>query len=229
MSEEQVQDSGEYSEEAAPVMDEVLDSQGSEQVEGGEQERSSQVPLDALKAEREQRQKLQEELSMIKDHLSLMQANQNAPQQTQKDDYDGLEDDDVMTIGEFKKLANKFQAQQQQSLTEMKMAQKYPDYQEVIQTYLPEVIKQNPSLKDSLAKTQDYELAYYLAKNSDVYKQKNTKRKRSAEAERIMENTQAAGSLSSMGAASPIKQVKSYKSMSDSDFREQVQRNLGYT
>src|SRR5690606_40886134 len=81
---------------------------------------------------------------------------------------------------------------------------------------------------DTLARTQDYELAYYLAKNSDSYKQAVKSEKKNADAERIVQNANKAGSLSSVGQTSPINQAKRYKEMSDAEFMQHVQKNLGY-
>jgi len=184
------------------------------------------VPLSALKSEREQRQQLQEELRTIKDHLSLIQANQNRPPPP-KDEFEGVGDDDVMTYGEAKKLLGKVQHSYQLSVEELKMSHKYPDYSEVVTKYLPEVLKANPTLRNSLEKTQDVALAYHLAKNSEQYRSDHKKVKKSLEAQRIVENSQRAGSLSSMGSTTPISQAKNYKQMSDDEFRKVVNQNLG--
>lgn len=199
-----------------------------------EQAKEQYVPLSALQSERAQRQqreqelaKREEDLRMIKDHLALLQANQQQPKQS-KDEFDGLEDSDVLTVGEAKKFMANFNRQHQLSLEELRMTQKYPDYQEVVTRYLPEVLNANPRLVDSLRQTQDYELAYYLAKNSDSYKSENKKKKINADAERIVQNSQSTGSLSSIGSTSPISHVKRYKDMSDADFMREVNRNLGY-
>lgn len=201
---------------------EAQHEQGSEQ--SGSQDQH--VPLSALQSERAQRQQVQEELRMIKDHLALLQANQ--PQKSKpEDEFEGLDDADVMTVGEFKKMTSKLTNQFSMSIEELKMVQKYPDYQEVISKYLPEVIKNNPGLKNTLQKTQDYELAYYLAKNSDTFRSENKRSKKNADAQRIVENSQKAGNLSSMGSTSPISQAKRYKDMSDVEFRTLVSKNLG--
>jgi hypothetical protein len=169
---------------------------------------------------------MEDELRMIKEHLALNQVRQSQPEQN-KNEFEGLDDGDVMTIGEFKKLtsgmANKFQM----TIEEMKMSQKNPDYQEVITKYLPDVLKQNPNLKSTLQKTQDYELAYFLAKNSDSYRTENKQKKKSADAQRIVENSSRASSLSSMGSTSPISQAKRWKDMSDDEFKQQVNKHLG--
>lgn len=222
---EDINVSGEQNmEAAAPVEAHVEHSQNEQGQEGNPQG----VPLSALQSEREQRQQLQEELRMIKDHLALVESNQHrqsAP--PPKDEFDGVDDSDVLTYGEAKKLLSKVQKTYQGSVEELKMTQKYPDYQEVIQRYLPEVLKTNPALRRSLEQTQDYELAYHLAKNSDSFKEKNKKVKKSLDAQRIVENSAAAGSLSSLGATSPISQAKRFKDMKDDEFRELVNRNLG--
>lgn len=187
------------------------------------------VPLSALQQERAQRQGLQEELRMIKDHLSLLQANQVRQKEPEKDEFEGLSDGDVMTVGEFKKVAAKFNQQFQMNVEELRMTQKYPNYQEVVTKHLPEILKNNPGLHKTLQQTQDYELAYYLAKNSDSYKSQNKTIKRNADAERILKNAQQSGSLSSAGGTSPMNAAKLYKNMSDEEFTKEVNKNRGYT
>lgn len=198
---------------------------GEAQSTAPESKEEQTVPLSALQAERAQRQQTQDDLRMIKEHLALNQASQS--KEKPKDAFEGLEDGDVMTIGEFKKLTNSMSNQFKMSIEELKMAQKNPDYQEVITKYLPDVLKQNPGLQSTLQKTQDYELAYYLARNSDTYRKNNKKSKQSADAQRLVENSQKAGSLSSMGSTSPISQAKRYKDMPEKEFRELMNQNMG--
>lgn len=189
------------------------------------------VPLSALEAERAKRQERDDENRMMRDHLALMQAQTARPQAQQapqQDEFGGLEDSDVMTVGEFKKQSQRLSGQFQMTLEELKMTQRNPDYQEVVSKYLPELFKTNPGLRESLRKTQDYELAYYLAKNSEAYKATNSKRQRHEDADRIIKNSQHTGSLSSMGATTPVTQAKRYKDMSDEDFRNLTQKNMGY-
>lgn len=216
------QNSGDLMEAAAPVEHEQTGDNS-----GGVQEESRMVPLDALQSERSQRQALQDELRVIKDHIALMQSQQSRPQQQQQDEMDGLSDDDVLTVGEAKKFLNKMNSQYQMSIKELKMTQQHPDYQDVVIKYLPEVLKQNPGLRQTLEKTQDYELAYYLAKNSEGYKSDNRQTKKSKEAERILENSQKTGSLSAVGTTSPMNTAKRYREMSDDEFRAFANRNRG--
>lgn len=189
---------------------------------------NGQVPLSALQSERNQRQQLQDELRMIKEHLALMQANQqNSQQQPQKNEWDGLDDSDVLTVGEAKKFMDKMNSQYSSTLEELRVAQMYPDYKEVVTKYLPEVLKQNPSLKRSLQKTQDYELAYHLSKNSDFYRRDKESNEMSDDARRIVQNSQQTGNLSSMGMTSPISEARRYKDMPDKEFQKLVSQNMG--
>lgn len=220
MEEENV--SGEQTAEVAAPASEVHETP-QEQISG---ERESNVPLSALQSERAQRQKLQEELQMVKDHIALMQS-QHQPQ-TPKKEEPSYDKDDVPTWGEVQEYISKREGQYQSQYEEMRMAQKYPDYKDVILKYLPEVVKANPGLRSNLEKTQDYELAYYLARNSDQYKRDHQVKKQSVEAQRILENSEKAGSLSSMGSTSPISQAKQYKQMSDDEFKNLVNKNMGF-
>lgn len=212
-----------YSQAAAVPQSEPMETQSGQPQEG------QNVPLAALQAERAQRQRMEDELRLIKDHLSLMQATQTqVPAQKEADEFEGLTDKDVLTVGEAKKLMQRFNNQFQMSVDELKVAQKYTDYQDVVTRYLPEVLKTTPSLKNSLLKSQDYELAYYLAKNSDKYRKENKTTKRNADAERIIQNASQGASMSSVGGTSPIQTAKQYSKMSDDDFSKEVARNLGF-
>lgn len=131
------------------------------------------VPLSALQAERKQRQELQENLRMLQDHLELMRANQSSSKK-EDDQLSSLQDDDVLTVGEAKKYLNSLQQNYQMSIEELKMQQSYPDYADVVKNYLPDVIKENPDLKDDIQRAKNpYKLAYFLAKKSDQYKTEN--------------------------------------------------------
>lgn len=164
---------------------------------------------------------------MLQDHVSLMQSNQ--PQKpAQQDEMAGLADDDVLTVGEARKFMGKIQQNYQTSVEELRVQQKYSDYDEVVSTYLPDVIKENPALKATLQNDPNrYELAYFLAKKGDSYRDAKKQSKKSAEAQRIVENGQRAGSLSAVGSTAPQSQVSNMKNMSDADFMKMANRNLG--
>lgn len=221
---EEPQVTGDQTSEAAALVDvNATESQGQESSE------NRQVPLDALQAERGERQRLQDELRMVKDNMQLMMAQQQqvaAPKQP--DEFEGVSKDDVLTYGDLEKILSKKEKQYQTNIQELRMTQKYPDYQEVVTTYLPEVLKTNPGLRNTLQQSNDYELAYHLAKNSDAFRGSHKKATKNADAERIVQNANRAGSLSSTGQTSPISQAKRWKEMTDSEFKAASNKNLGY-
>lgn len=198
-----------------------------EKAQPEQQKEEQQVPLSALQSERALRQQKEQELQLIKENIELWKANMQQQAPKQEDEFGSMSENDVLTVGEAKKALNTLNKQYQLSIEELRVTQKYPDYQEVVTKFLPEVLKINPRLRSSLEATQDYELAYYLAKNSDAYKSTEKKKQVHTDAERIVQNSQKAGSLSSVGSASSIAQVKRYKEMSDEEFANIVGRNLG--
>lgn len=218
MQEEQNLSGDQTLEAAAPTEIESKDIQPEQQ---------QTVPLSALQSERSERQRLQDELKMMKEHVSLLNSTKANPQEKPQDVLDGLQDIDVMTVGEFKKVSEKLTNDFNQKLSELKVAQKNSDYQEVVEKYLPEVLKHNPGLRQTLEQTQDHNLAYHLAKNSDAYRNENQKSQKSHDAQRIVENSQKAGALSSMGSTSPVSQAQQYKQMSDKDFASLANRHMG--
>lgn len=217
---EEPQVTGDQTDAAGPVDAAIAEHDAAH----GDQE-SRQVPLDALQAERAERQRLQDELRMVKDNMQLMMTQMRQPQSQEKED---MNEDDVITYGDFKKALQKEKQQLNMTLEELRMTQQHPDYRQVVTKYLPDVLKQNPGLRNTLQSNNDYELAYYLAKNSDAYKADHKKAAKNADAERIIQNAQRSGSLSSVGQTSPINEARRYKDMSDDDFRKTVQKNLGY-
>lgn len=207
-----------FAEAAAPVDDVQPETQVSKE------QQETNVPVEALQAERVRRQNLQEENRVLKDHVALMQVQQSKPKEV--DAFEGSKDD-VLTYGDLEKILAKKEEQYQVSLGELRTMQEHPDYNEVITQYLPEVLKQNPKLCKKLRESQDFEMAYYLAKNSDHYRNASEKKKVNADAKRIVANSQQTGSLASTGSSSPLSQGQRYKDMSDEEFQKFYNSNRG--
>ena len=188
------------------------------------QEQEKVVPLAALEAERSQRQKLADELSMVKEHLNLLNARQQQAPQPQE----GPAADDVMTHGEFNQKASVLEKQFRASLAELQMSKDHPDYDEVIRKYLPDIIKQDPSVGEFLQQTQNSKLAYSLAKSTDAYRRDHQEKKKNEDAERLIANSERPGSLSAVGGTTPISVAKRYRDMSDEEFRKEMAKNVGY-
>lgn len=212
MTEEAIESGENAVEAAAPV-------QSHEQTQEAQQETA--VPLSALQAERRERQRLQEEMAYLRASVDQM----NRP----KEPESNLTDDDVLTYGEYKKSIGQLHNQYKMSIEELKMTQQYPDYQEMIKTYLPEVLEQKPYLKATLVNDPNkFQLAYDLAKTANSYVNGKKEVKKTKEAEKILSNQNQPGSLSSVGHATATKSPSHYKTMSDNDFKALVAKNMGY-
>jgi hypothetical protein len=208
---DEVIESGENAvEAAAPAESQVVQQ---------EAQQETTVPLAALQAERRDRQRLQEEMMALKMSVEQMK---RVPEDTSRDD-------DVLTYGEHKKSLQKIQQDYQMSIEELKMTQKHPDYLEMIQQYLPEVLEEKPYLKTTLIHDPNkFQLAYDLAKTAQSYVSKKKEVKKTKDAEKILENQNHLGSLSSVGHSTSTKSPSHYKSMSDADFKALVAKNMGY-
>lgn len=190
-------------------------------------ETEQMVPVAALQAERRERQQLQENIKVMQDHLALLQSSQAQQQTKPKDEFSGLSDNDVLTVGEAKKFIQGFQRQQQMAVEELKMAQTHPDYNEVVRKYLPEVLKNDPDLKDVIMNAPNpYKAAYHLAKRSDNYLQDQRAANRSPEAQKAVHNLQKPGNLSAVGQAPAGAAHSNYKTMSDAEFMKVANRHL---
>ncbi|CAB4166733.1 hypothetical protein UFOVP844_48 [uncultured Caudovirales phage] len=185
------------------------------------------VPVSALQAERRERQQLQENLKLLQDHVSLLQANQ--AQVKPQEEFQNLSDNDVLTVGEAKKFIQNFSKQQNMAVEELKMSQNYPDYNEVVRKYIPEVLKNDPDLKDVIMNAPNpYRAAYYIAKRSDAYLQDKSAQARSPQAQQAIQNLQKPGNLAAVGQGVTGTAGMSYKQMSDKDFAELANKNMGY-
>lgn len=214
----EVQTSGAITEAAAQPVNQVQESS---------QTQEQTVPVSALQAERQQRQQLQEQLRMMQDHVELLRTNQMQPKQ-QKDQFTDLSDDDVLTVGQAKKFVSELGQKQKAEVEELKMITQYPDYAETVKKYLPELIKENPELRDAIMNAPNPpKTAYIMAKKSDAYL-KERGLERSPEAKKLVQQQQRAGNLSSVGSSTPASQVSSWKSMSDADFQKHVSKHMGY-
>lgn len=193
-----------------------------------EQTQEQVVPLSALQAERRERQQLQENMKLMQDHMALLQAN-NQIKAESKDEFSGLADNDVLTVGEAKKFMQDFSRQQKLAVEELRMSQSNKDYDEVVRKYLPEVLKQDPDLKDVIMSAPNpYKVAYHLAKRSDSYLREQGNQSRSPEAKQAVQNLSSPGNLSSVGSTSASSQASTYKNMSDKDFKALVNKNRSF-
>lgn len=169
-------------------------------------------------------QSFEETNKLLRDHMALLQAQQQRPpkQEAQETQF---ADDDLMTVGMAKKALRDMQRQNE----ELRVAAKHKDYEEVITKFLPEAIKENPNIRYWIESSESpYEQAYYLAKKSDAYLKEMAVKTRSKDAEKIVKNNRSTGNLSSIGTNSSARGTVDYKNMSDDEFRMVAARNMRF-
>jgi len=129
------------------------------------------VPLEVLQSVRQEKQEESRRRQDAEDRLRYLeqQGNQQAQggQNQPQDPLGDLDDDEVLTVGQAKKLREQGQQQSQAVMEEMRLRTnpQTSDYDEVIQQYLPELLKEDPGLQQDLANAPNpYRLAYRLGK-----------------------------------------------------------------
>src|SRR5271170_1631864 len=134
------------------------------------------------------RQTLQEQQNRIRE-LQMRLEQQTAP----KDELDELGDDDVVTVAQAKKLAErqareaalKIVKEHTKASQEKEVMARFPDYKEVIETYLKPQIEENPDLLSAIYETKNpFLTAYQMAKANAPDKPASNPKK----AEKILKN-----------------------------------------
>lgn len=191
-----------------------------------QEEAAKTVPIADFESEKALRQQAQDDLKLFRESFAANTAQQRQETQTAKSSVPELEDSDVLTVGDYKKSAREIASSFGGRLSELEMSIKHDDYNDVVTNYLPDVLKENPALRNTLQNSQDFALAYYLGKNSSRYRKENAKNKMSSDAKRLVENSEASGSLSSIGGTSNASSGSRYLHMSDEDFIKESNKHL---
>lgn len=209
--------------------------------EGGDQK---MVPLAALEDERSKRQGLEEKVRTLEENLALYKANVNLsepgirrePEQPkEKDLFEGMDEGDVMTVGEFKRIAAKqaeaFNKEKEDFgrniggfISEVQMMLWNPDYKEVISKNLPAVLKAKPHLAAAIKSSQNpYVLAYELGKLDPEYGKGKAGDQIDKNAQKIIDNLgkpQLGGAKGGGG----LDMVSQYSNLSDEQLEERIAR-----
>lgn len=173
------------------------------------------------------------QLRAYQDQFQLMQAQF---QQSPKEEQISLSDDDIPSWGLIKKSAEPLQKEieglkselnqlrrKAEGVDPVSLQSKHSDFDDVVKTYLPKYIAKNPQIASYLRDSQDYELAYRIAKSVQSEEQAPKMHEHAA---RITKNEDAIGSLSSVGHTSPISQARRWREMSAEDFMREANKNI---
>lgn len=216
--------------------------------EGDQQTQTQTVPLQVVQSLREELKETKERArrAEYQAQIQSQQDSQQAQQAQQKadDPLADLEDDDFLTAGQARKIIQRTQQQNQQVMREIQIRQQLPDYDEVIQNDLPEIIQQKPHLRDAILSSGDpYSLAYELGKAHRQTKQgqqqpaqqegQNASGEGEGQVEQgseldqaLQQQQQRPGSASQAAAASrgSVSQAARYDTMSPEEFEEEIRR-----
>lgn len=206
----------------------------------GDQDKT--VPLSALEGVRTELKQAKEEGKVLQSQVELYKANAaltpDQSGQRQNDPLEGLEDGDVVTVADVKRIMGDQEVRYSAIANQLKAGQGTADYEQVIEKYLPSVISVNPALAGAI-KTSDnpVALALQLAKSSDAYRKDQVETdlakdkgakvdkdgKPISEADQILANQEKPGSASAgAGAGGGISAVDKVLAMTDDELEAKI-------
>jgi len=156
-------------------------------------------------------QELKKDIKIIRDHLQLMAQRTQTPKPEEEAYVDPVD-----------KLTRDHEALKVQ-LAEAKMMAKHNDFEEVITKYLPQAIKEEPSIAQWLTST-DYEKAYFIAKKSNAYLKDRAIKPKTTEAKEPAK----IGSISGMGSATAASSEPNFFAMTDEEFMKYKRAKTNY-
>ncbi|MFX0200993.1 MAG: hypothetical protein ACFFCW_33150 [Candidatus Hodarchaeota archaeon] len=211
--------------------DTATDDKGQDQDQGQD---SREQNFEALRGEvqelKNQNQLLQDQLELYRANVSMGQTQERRTETQAKDDaFGGMEDEDVLTVADAKKIFGAKEAQFSEGLSEMRMAVLFPDYRNIVTQHLPNVLKNNPTLATALKDPVKYRhlIAYELAKTDPEFTKTTTgsqeEKGGESEADRIIKNAQKTKSVSQAGGGGGgLSKLEMYATMSDEDFEKEI-------
>lgn len=149
--------------------------------------------------------------------------NGKKPKEEELDDpLAGLSEDDIITVGDTKKVVNKLARKVAKEIIEEnsrkmaieKVPHQHADFNEVIKL-VDDYVKENPAAEQAILASPNPRLtAYQLVKSSTIYQQRigNVEDKKK-NAEKVMANMNKPSSSQSIGTTSPLNEVGRYERM----------------
>lgn len=175
-------------------------------------------------------------------------AQPTQPAQAATDPFEGLADDEIVSVKDVRKLAQALRSTPAagpelsgitQTLGRLQLQIEDPQYETTIRTYLPEMITVNPSLRDLIQRAPNPLMAALtLSKMSPRYQAAKQAPAQPAQPaappadvlsdlQKIIENATRPASPGSVGGSTGLQGHDRFKSMSDQEFDQEVARVLG--
>jgi len=212
----------------------LADLETGDQSSAAETHDAQTVPLSVVKSMREEQSRLKDQLKIMSDQYDVMRMSafnkrEELPKEPEKDPSD------LVTWGEAQGYLNQRESGMRLEMQELKMSQQNPDYQDVVSKFLPLAIKEDPDLAheiEIMVKTGKNAAAYAYkrTKQSAAFLESSKKVEHNDQAKRILENAERSGNLSEISPGASVNSQRSaYWSMSDEQFRQQMNANLGFS
>lgn len=191
----------------------------------GNQQPPKAIPYERFAEVNNKVKELEQQVQLAQQQIALYQANmqqqaQQPPQQL-PNFYDGLDDDDVMTVAEAKKATQAMVQQFASAINELQFLVQHPDYHQLVGTpqQLGEPLKQailkNPQIMMEIRQSPNPMLtAYNYAKMASMQQQTTVN---PAAAAAIQAATRP-GSASMVGTNGGFNAANRFASMSDEEF-----------
>lgn len=213
-------------------------TQGNQQqtaIQAASQQQGQQQPPQAIPYERFQEvnnkvKELEQQVQLAQQQIALYQANmqqqaQQPPQQL-PNFYDGLEDDDVMTVAEAKKATQAMVQQFSSAINELQFLVQHPDYHQLVGTpqQLGEPLKQailkNPQIMTEIRHSPNPMLtAYNYAKMAQaVMNNQQAQQQINPAAAAAIQAATRPGSASMVANGGAFNAANRFASMSDEEF-----------
>lgn len=179
-----------------------------------------------------ERQRYQHELELLKAQMR--------PREPERSALDGVEDDDILTVGKYKQSIKEHQdrmREQEQAyqlrLSEMEVKLKNPDYDEVMEKFSIPLLQENSDFARAFQAAENKAaFAYQLGKmmKGSQREAQNEPSDAMQKAQRIVDNSRKPGTLSNARGGQPsLSKADYYSSMSDAEFNKLLEKNLAET
>lgn len=159
-----------------------------------------------------------------------MQEKASPPQQEELDELDQLQDDDLITVGQVNKLAEKrarkileeeFAKREKEALPG-KVKSQYDDYDQVVTNEnIEKLVQERPAWENTIKNDSNpFETAYYLIKQAKFYKSQTENKQNK---ERIEANSQKPVSSNTLGNGGPLTKANAFATQSKADLWAEMQ------
>jgi len=224
-----IQSSGDTNREAAALAESLAT-----QAEPAAPQQDQVVPVHVVQSIREELKAVKEQNEVFKNHLNMMQWQQQSNQQPQPQSTNPFKDIDPEESVKVKDVARAYEDLNhrfESRLAEIKIAQKSSDYSEVIKNYLPLAAQEDPELLQDIQRSANpYKAAYNAVKASrayqdDMYRDRLAKEApaptmKAPNADRVVSNARQSGSISSIASNSTAGSgLPGFRNMSEDEFR----------